>query len=65
MRAIRTALALGLALLSLPGCTPEDQPNKARQSTTDQILQQQQREQERNRVIQDSIRPTLPSTTTR
>jgi len=62
MRAISTALCLGVVLLALPACTDESQPNKARQSTTDQILQEQQREQERNRVIQDSIRSTLPTT---
>ena len=52
------------AALALVACTPEGQVNKAKQSRSEDLIQEQQREQERSRVIQDSQR-VIPPTTTR
>jgi hypothetical protein len=62
-RAMRVVMLGVLTALALAGCTPEGAVNKAKQTRSEELLQEQQREQERNRIIQDSQQQRLPSTT--
>ena len=51
-----------LMAVAFAGCTPEGQVNKAKQSTSEELRQEQLREQERARVLQDSQRAVPPTT---
>lgn len=56
-------LALGILLaLGLAACQEEGSANKARVTPREQIIQEQQRQQERVRVLQEQ-RQTVPPTT--
>jgi len=52
-----------LVVIALSSCAEEGAVNKARQSREQNILQEQQRQQERDRIIQEAPRPSLPTTT--
>jgi hypothetical protein len=53
---------LGVVLvMTVAGCTPEGQVNKAKQTTTEELRQEQIRQIERDRVLQEQ-RQTVPST---
>jgi hypothetical protein len=59
---MRTVIVAILAALTLAACAREEGAvNKARVTPQQQLLQEQQRQQERDRVIQEQ-RQTLPPT---
>jgi len=62
MRVITAALLAALMVPVLAACTEEGAVNKARQTREQELRQEQQRELERSRIIQDTQRPALPST---
>jgi hypothetical protein len=62
MRAMIVTLLAAFAGLWLSGCTEEGKPNRARQSTTDRLLQEQQLDQERQRIQKEGQQQSLPPT---
>jgi len=60
MRAMVVTSLAALASVCVVGCTEEGKPNRARQSTTDRLLQEQQLDQERQRIQKEGQQQTLP-----
>ena len=58
---MRTVIVAILAALALAACTQEEGAvNKARVTPQQQLLQEQQRQMERDRVIQEQRTPSIP-----
>lgn len=60
---MRVVMSGILVVIALCGCAEEGAVNKARQSREQNIMQEQQRQQERDRIIQEAPRTSLPTTT--